>query len=128
MCIDIFKVYSYFLCALIFLMCVDIFKVCLYFEGVLIFLMCVDISCVFVLIFDSNVCLYFCVWFRYFNCVFLLFCEVALVSHRRSQNKRIYLRKNIFEAWKSSKIEAGYDRCSDSDFAAHLLSLEYRGR
>ena len=38
-----------------------------------------------------------------------------------SQNKRIYLRNNIFEAWKSSKIEAGYDKCSDSDFAAHLL-------
>ena len=37
----------------------------------------------FVLIFDSNVCLYFCVWlYRYFNCVFLLFSEVALVSHR----------------------------------------------
>ena len=45
-----------------------------------------------------------------------------------SQNKRIYLRNNIFEAWKSSKIEAGYDKCSDSDFAAHLLSLEYRRR
>ena len=46
MCIDIFKVYSYFLCALIFLRCVDIFKVYSYFLCVLIFLMCFDISCV----------------------------------------------------------------------------------
>ena len=42
------------------------------------------------------------------------------------QHKRIYLLNNIFEAWKSSKSEAGYDKCSHSDFAAHLLSLEYR--
>ena len=43
-----------------------------------------------------------------------------------SQRKRIYLVNNIFEAWRNAKIEAGYSHCSDSEFAAHLLSLEYR--
>ena len=42
-----------------------------------------------------------------------------------SQHKRIYLCNNIFDVWKGSKIEAGYDKCSDSNFAAHLLSLDY---
>ena len=35
-----------------------------------------------------------------------------------NQRKRIYLVKNIFEAWENVKIEAGCKRCSDSDFAA----------
>ena len=42
-------------------------------------------------------------------------------SRRKSfsnQRKRIYLVRSIFEAWKNAKIEAGYKRCSDSDFAA----------
>jgi hypothetical protein len=43
-----------------------------------------------------------------------------------SQHKRIYLLPNVFHAWRGAKIEAGYSACSDSDFAAHLLSLEYR--
>ena len=43
-----------------------------------------------------------------------------------SMNKRIYLHPNIFHAWKGAKIEAGYSACSDSDFTAHLLSLEYK--
>ena len=30
---------------------------------------------------------------------------------------------NIFKAWENAKIEGGYKRCSDSDFAAYLLSL-----
>ena len=42
-----------------------------------------------------------------------------------SQHKRIYLAIKIFETWKESKIVAGYGASSDSDFAAHLLSLEY---
>ena len=45
-----------------------------------------------------------------------------------SANKRIYLSLTIFEAWRNAKSEAGYTKCSDSDFAAHLLSLEYRRR
>ena len=42
-------------------------------------------------------------------------------SRRKSfsnQRKRICLVNNIFEAWENAKIEAGYERCSDSDFAA----------
>ena len=42
-----------------------------------------------------------------------------------SQNRRIYLSLSIFWAWREAKNEAGYQRCSDSDFASHLLSLEY---
>ena len=40
-----------------------------------------------------------------------------------NQCKRIYLVYNISEAWENAKIEAGYKCCSDSDFAAYLLSL-----
>ena len=40
--------------------------------------------------------------------------------------KRIYLKNSIFTTWKEAKCEAGYAGSSDSDFAAHLLSLEYR--
>ena len=43
-----------------------------------------------------------------------------------SHRKRIYLNVNIFNSWKEAKIEAGYSNSSDSDFAAHLLSLELR--
>ena len=42
-------------------------------------------------------------------------------SRRKSfsnQRKRIYLVKNIFEAWENAKIEAGRKLCSDYDFAA----------
>jgi uncharacterized protein YehS (DUF1456 family) len=35
---------------------------------------------------------------------------------------------NIFKTWNDAKIEAGYQACSDDDFAAHLISLEYRRR
>ena len=48
-----------------------------------------------------------------------------------SQNKRVYLSLSVFLAWRElreAKNEAGYQRCSDSDFASHLLSLEYRRR
>ena len=45
-----------------------------------------------------------------------------------SQHKRVYLSLSIFESWKDAKIVTGYGSCSDSDFAAHLLSLEYRRR
>ena len=40
-------------------------------------------------------------------------------------HKRIYLNLNIFDSWKQAKIVAGYEKSSDSDFAAHLLSLEF---
>ena len=43
-----------------------------------------------------------------------------------SHHKRIYLNVDIFNSWKEAKIEAGYSNSSDSDFAAHLLSLEFR--
>ena len=43
-----------------------------------------------------------------------------------SHHKRIYLNVNIFNSWKEAKIEAGYSNSSNSDFAAHLLSLEFR--
>ena len=45
-----------------------------------------------------------------------------------SQHKRIYLSMKIFEARRDAKTDAGYSLSSDSDFAAHLLSLEYRRR
>ena len=52
-------------------------------------------------------------------------------DYRRSwegDHKRIYLNLNLFNAWKQAKIAAGYEKSSDSDFAAHLLSLEFRRR
>ena len=45
-----------------------------------------------------------------------------------NQNRRIYLSQSVFLAWREAKSETGYQRCSDSDFASHLLSLEYRRR
>ena len=45
-----------------------------------------------------------------------------------NQNRRVYLSLNVFLAWREAKNKAGYQRCSDSDFASHLLSLEYRRR
>ena len=35
-----------------------------------------------------------------------------------NQRKRTFLVNNIFEAWENANVEAGYKRCSDSDFAA----------
>lgn len=43
-------------------------------------------------------------------------------------HKRIYLTSNIFKTWSNAKIMAGYEKSTDSDFAAHLLSLEFRRR
>ena len=43
-------------------------------------------------------------------------------------HKKIYLSMNIFKTWNDAKIEAGYQACSDDDFAAHLIYLEYRRR
>jgi hypothetical protein len=45
-----------------------------------------------------------------------------------NEHKRIFLSLTIFKSWKDAKNIAGYELCSDSDFAAHLLSLEYRKR
>lgn len=45
-----------------------------------------------------------------------------------NQNRRVYLSLSVFQAWREAKNEAGYQKCSDSDFASHLLSLEYRRR
>ena len=42
--------------------------------------------------------------------------------------KRIYLENNIFKSWLQAKFNAGYEACTDSAFAAHLLSLEFRRR
>ena len=44
------------------------------------------------------------------------------------QHKQIYVTLTIFKSWKDAKNEAGYGSSSDSEFAAHLLSLEYRRR
>ena len=43
-------------------------------------------------------------------------------------HKRMSLEKKIFQSWLQAKFLAGYENTSDSDFAAHLLSLEYRRR
>ena len=45
-----------------------------------------------------------------------------------SQHKHIYLSMKILKAWRDAKTDAGYSLSSDSDFTAHLLSLEYRRR
>ena len=45
------------------------------------------------------------------------------------EHRRIYLSAKIFYTWQEAKIRAGYERSSvDTDFAAHLLSLEFRRR
>ena len=41
-------------------------------------------------------------------------------------HKIIYLSNAIFHSWREAKYSAGGGSCSDSDFAAHLLSLECR--
>ena len=38
--------------------------------------------------------------------------------------KRIYLESRIFQSWPQAKFDAGYESCSDSDFAAQLLIVE----
>ena len=43
-------------------------------------------------------------------------------------HKRISLKKKIFQSWLQAKFLAGYENTSDSEFAAPLLSLEYRRR
>ena len=43
-------------------------------------------------------------------------------------HKRIYLNLNIFNTWSEAKKMAGYQKSTDSDFAVHLLSLEFRRR
>ena len=45
-----------------------------------------------------------------------------------SRHKRVYLSLTIFQSWKEAKVDAGYRNSGDNDFAAHLLSLEYRRR
>ena len=42
--------------------------------------------------------------------------------------KRIYLETNHFKSWLQAKFIAGYEACTDSAFAAHLLSVEFRRR
>ena len=44
------------------------------------------------------------------------------------KTERIFLENNIFQSWLGVKLQAGYKGSSDSDFAAHLLSLEYQRR
>lgn len=41
-------------------------------------------------------------------------------------HKRIYVEEKIFKLWLQAKFDAGYESFSDSDFATHLLSFEYR--
>ena len=49
------------------------------------------------------------------------------VKKWRKSHKRIYIDENIFQSWVEAKTVPGYERCTDSMFAAHLLSLECRG-
>ncbi|XP_078377718.1 uncharacterized protein LOC144660863 [Oculina patagonica] len=42
--------------------------------------------------------------------------------------KEFLWRKTFFKSWIQAKFVAGYETASDSEFAAHLLSLEYRRR
>ncbi|XP_028403340.1 uncharacterized protein LOC114526045 isoform X2 [Dendronephthya gigantea] len=44
------------------------------------------------------------------------------------EHRRIFVSLTIFNSWKDAKSIAGYELRSDSEFAAHLLSLEYRRR
>ena len=43
-------------------------------------------------------------------------------------HKRIYVEEKTFKLWLQAKFDAGYESFTDSDFATHLLSLEYRRR
>ena len=43
-------------------------------------------------------------------------------------HKHIYVEEKTFQLWLQAKFDAGYESFSDSDFATHLLSLEYRRR
>ena len=43
-------------------------------------------------------------------------------------HKRIYVEEKIFKLWLQAKFDAGYESFNDSNFAAHLLSLQYRRR
>ena len=36
-----------------------------------------------------------------------------------------YFTTNIFETWKEAKTMAGYKHSTNSEFVAHLLSLEF---
>ena len=40
-------------------------------------------------------------------------------------HKRIYVEEKIFKLWLQAKFHTGYESFSGSDFATHLLSLEY---
>jgi hypothetical protein len=44
------------------------------------------------------------------------------------EHRRIYLSDKIFDTWQEAKISAGYEHSNDTNFAAHLLSLEFRRR
>ena len=37
------------------------------------------------------------------------------------EHKRVYFNQNIFKSWKEAKVGAGYDKASDSDFAAQRI-------
>ena len=43
-------------------------------------------------------------------------------------HKHFYVEEKIFKLWLQEKFDAGYESFSDSDFTAHLLSLEYHRR
>ena len=36
-----------------------------------------------------------------------------------NKHKRIYLKQRIFHAWLQAKFDAGYEACSNSDFALY---------
>ena len=49
-------------------------------------------------------------------------------SEWEKPRRRIRLEEYIYKAWLQAKYEASKSSSSDSEFAAHLLSLEYRRR
>ena len=52
-----------------------------------------------------------------------------MVSREREKyRQRVSLDLNVYKSWIQAKKSAGYTGCSDSAFALHLLSLEYRRR
>ena len=51
-----------------------------------------------------------------------------LSREREKYRRQVSLDLNVYKSWIEAKNSAGYTGCSDSAFALHLLSLEYRRR
>ena len=63
------------------------------------------------------------------RCVKICIRQRKMVSREREKYRRqVSLDLNVYKSWIEAKNSAGYTGCSDSAFALHLLSLEYRRR